>query len=448
IIISIIVVSCLFSFANKTLFVQEPIYIISYRNVILFLSCLMLGLIIISGIYPAIVLSRIAVYKAFKNVTGSWKSGMLRKLLIVGQNTVACVLIVCTIIMVMQVQFLKHTEIGFSSNLVVMLSLPDTSLAKRNYLSNQLDKIPQVKSFSFCHTSPSADNDWGGSIKYDNRDWAPWKEFSEVGDSSYLNTFNLKLVAGRNIREGLSTPEFLINEKMVNELGIKNPGDVLNKRLTVGEFNDQVGTIAGVVKDFNSQSLAVTISPLVIADIPEKFNSIAVKLSDGNPLHAINEIQKSWQQIFPADVFEYNYVDDEIANLYIKEDLQQKIVWLSAMVAIIISCLGLLGLVSLMTLQRTKEIGIRKVLGASAIAIAGMLSKDFLKLVVIAIFIAMPFAWWIMNEWLTNFAYHINISWWVFALSAFLSVLITLATISFQAIKAAIANPVHSLKTE
>ncbi|HEY2727092.1 MAG TPA: ABC transporter permease [Parafilimonas sp.] len=448
VVISVIAVSALFSVANKTLFAQSPVYIISYKNFVLFLCCLVLGLIIISGIYPAVVLSRIAIDKAFKNVTGSWKSGMLKKVLIVGQNTVACMLIVCTIIMVMQVQFLKNTDIGFNSNLVVMLPLPDTSLVKKNYLSNQLNKIPQVKSYSFCHASPSSDNDWGGSVKYDGGDWASWQGLSEVGDSSYVNTFGLHIIAGRNLREGFSTAEFLINEKMVKELGIKNPDDVLGKKLTIGEFDDKVGNIVGVVKDFNSQSLAVPISSLVIADVPGKFNSIAVKLSDGDLLHSMDAIRQNWQQVFPNDVFEYHYVDDQIANLYTKEDLQQKIVWLSAMVAIIISCLGLLGLVSLMTLQRTKEIGIRKVLGASAAGITTMLSKDFLKLVVIAIFIAMPLGWWIMNEWLTDFAYHVNISWWVFVSAGLLVILIALVTVSFQAIRAAIANPVKSLRTE
>jgi putative ABC transport system permease protein len=162
----------------------------------------------------------------------------------------------------------------------------------------------------------------------------------------------------------------------------------------------------------------------------------------------MDEIRQSWRQVFPADVFEYHYVDDQIASLYTKEDLQQKIVLVLAMVAIIISCLGLLGLVSLMTLQRTKEIGIRKVLGASAVGITTMLSTDFLKLVVIAIFIAIPLGWLIMNDWLANFAYHVSISWWVFSSAGLLVILIALLTISFQAVKAAVANPVESLRTE
>jgi putative ABC transport system permease protein len=446
--ISVIAVAALFSMANKTLFAQNPVYIISYKDFVFFLCCLVVGLIIISGIYPAVVLSRIPVERAFKNVTGSWKSGLLKKVLILAQNTVACMLIVCTIIMVMQVQYLKNTNIGFNSNLVAMLPLPDTSLVKKNYLSDQFNKIPQVRAHSFCHASPSSDNDWGGSIKYDGRDWASWKGLSEVGDSSYVTTFGLHIIAGRNLREGFGTAEFLINEKMVKELGIKDPDDVLGKKLTIGEFNDEVGNIVGVVKDFNSQSLAIPISPLVIVDVPGKFSSIAIKLSGGDLSHSMDEIRQSWRQVFPADVFEYHYVDDQIASLYTKEDLQQKIVLVLAMVAIIISCLGLLGLVSLMTLQRTKEIGIRKVLGASAVGITTMLSTDFLKLVVIAIFIAIPLGWLIMNDWLANFAYHVSISWWVFSSAGLLVILIALLTISFQAIKAAVANPVESLRTE
>jgi putative ABC transport system permease protein len=421
---------------------------VSYENVIDFIGCLVLALIMLSGIYPAIVLSRIEAHKAFKNVTGSWKSGLMRRTLVVVQNTAACALIVCTIIMVQQVQFLKHTEIGFNSNLVVMLPLPDTSAVNRDFFRNQLNKIPQVRSYSFCNAAPSSDNDWGGSVKYDNRDWASWVGLSEVGDAAYANTFNLQIIAGRNMYKDADATEYLVNEKMVHDFGFKDPAEVIGKKLTVGEFGDGQGTIVGVVKDFNSQSLAVPISPLVIANVPGKFRAIAVKLDGNNVEHAINEIRKSWQQTFPADVFGYHYVNDQIASLYIKEDLQQKITWIAAAIAIIISCLGLLGLVSLMTLQRTKEIGIRKVLGASAIGITKMLSADFLKLVLIAIVIAIPLATLLMNNWLRQFAYHVSVSGWVLLLAAVLSVVVALITISFQAIKAAIANPVKSLRTE
>lgn len=235
---------------------------------------------------------------------------------------------------------------------------------------------------------------------------------------------------------------------MIKKLKLKYPEQVLGKQLIAGEFDDQKGTIVGVVKDFNTESLIEPIEPVLIANYPGMFRSVAVKLSSPDLQGAIGTIRKNWEETYPQEVFDYQFLDDQIADLYRKEDLQQKLIWAAACIAIIISCLGLLGLVSLITLQRTKEIGIRKVLGASVTQITTLLSRDFLKLVFVAIIIASPVAWYAMNVWLENFAYRINISWWMFALSGLLAVIIALITVGFQAVKAALANPVYSLRTE
>jgi putative ABC transport system permease protein len=449
ILISVVAVAAILPAANESIFASDPIYIISYKNVIGFLCVLLFALIILAGFYPAVILSRIAVFKAFKNATGSWKAGITRKILVVVQNSVAYILIICTIVMLMQVQFLKHTQIGFNSNTVVMLPFPDSSSVKKDFFKTRLNEMPQIASYSFCHSAPSSRNDWGGSIKFNTRpDWESWVGLSEVGDSSYVKTFGLDIIAGRNISVSAANSEFLINEKMVSKLGLKNPGDVLDKSLTVGEFGDKQGTVVGVVKDFNTQSLMVPIEPVVIADVPEKFDAIGIKLNGNDLQSSIAAIKAKWEAVYPDQAFEYHFVDDQIASLYMKQDLQQKIIWIAAMIAIIISCLGLLGLVSLVILQRTKEIGIRKVLGASVPGIVQLISKDFLQLVIIAIVIATPLAWLLMNKWLQNFAYHINISWWVFVMAALFAIFIAVITISFQSIKAAMANPVESLRTE
>ncbi|HLY71135.1 MAG TPA: FtsX-like permease family protein, partial [Puia sp.] len=446
--IAVIAIAALFPAVNHSLFSQDPIDLVSYKNIIAFIIILAVALVFLSGLYPAIVLSRIPVFNAFKNITDSWKAGMLRKVLTVAQNAVACMLIICTIVMVMQVHFLKHTQIGFNSNSVVMLPLPDTTAAKENLMRYKLAVIPQVKSYSFCHAAPSSEMNWGGSVKYDNRDWEQWPGRSEIGDSSYVKTFGLHLIAGRNIRSSSASSEFLINEKMVNKLGLKNPDDVIGKHFVIGEFGDKQGIIVGVVNDFNTQSLLLPIEPVVIADEPEKYGSVAVRLTGNDMQVTMANIRKNWEAVFQNDVFEYHFTDDQIAALYVKQDLQQKLVWFSATVAIITSCLGLLGLVSLVTLQRTKEIGIRKVLGASVPGIVQLISRDFLSLVIIAIIIAVPCGWLIMNKWLQGFAYHIHISWWVFIVAGLSAIIIAFLSICFQTIKAAMANPVKSLKTE
>lgn len=448
IVIAIILFILSFSIVNHTLFAASPLYAPSIESVLLFSMILLFFLGAISGIYPAVTLSGISVLRALKNVSGSWKAGTFRKSLIVAQNLVACLLTICTVTMIMQVRFLKRTQIGFNSNAVVMVPLPDTTAIKMDFISNKFSAIPEIRAYSFCHFSPSSKNDWGGSVKFVERpNWESWKGGTEVGDSAYIRTFGLQLIAGRNTRTGKS-PEFLVNEAMVKKSGFKNPYDVLGKQFIIGEFGDLNGTIVGVVKDFNTQSLLVPIEPVVIVDWPQKYSAIAVRLAGPDMHTAIADIKKTWEQTFPNELFEYHFTDDQIADLYQQQDLQQRLIWIAAAVAIVISCLGLIGVVSLTASKRTKEIGIRKVLGASNAGIVKIISKDFLKLIFIAIAIAIPLSWLIMYHWLQNFAYHINISWWILVLSAVSALSISLLTVVSQSIKTALANPVDSLRAE
>jgi putative ABC transport system permease protein len=449
ILVAVGLVTFILPIANQFLFAQDPVHLLSYKSIVLFIFALLVGLVLLSGCYPAFILSRINVFKALKNEAGTWKAGMMRKVLVIIQNSVAYILITCAFIMVLQVRFLTYTDIGFNRDAVVLVPLPDTSQSQKDFLRDQFQKMPRVESFTFCYKPPSSENNFGGSVKFDNRpDWEKWPAGSPVGDTSYVKSFGLTIIAGRNIRESKALPEYLVNETMIHKLGLNNPGEAIGKSLIAGQFDDQKGTIVGVVKDFNARSLEVPIEPEVIACVPEKFSTIGLKLSGIDLLSSINDIHKKWEEVYPHEVFEYHFLDDRIAGLYKKEELQQKIISIAGSLAIIISCLGLLGLVSLITLQRTKEIGIRKVIGASVSNIAIMLSKDFLKLVFISILIASPIAWLAINKWVNDFAYRINIEWWVFAVTGLFSVFIALATISFQAIKAAIANPVKSLRTE
>ncbi|MEO5910824.1 MAG: ABC transporter permease [Pelobium sp.] len=446
--LSIVFIILLLPLANQILFSQQPIGVVSYQEVILFLSFMLFALILASGIYPAFVLSRIQIFTALKNKVGTWKAGLVRKSLIVFQNTVAYLLIICTFIIVLQVNYLKHTDLGFNRDAVVMVPIPDTTQQKENFLKDKLAAIPQVTSSSFCYAAPSSRNDRGGSFKYDQRDWEKWVGRSAVGDSAYVKTFGLQLIAGRNLKGDTSSREYLVNETLIHKLGIKNPNEVIGKPLAAGEFDDVMGTIVGVVKDFNTKSLEVPIEPSVIVNMPDRFSNIGVKLNGADLQKSMHSIQKAWETTYPDQVFEYQFLDDQIAALYQKQDLQQKITWVAASIAIIISCLGLLGLVSLMILQRTKEIGVRKVLGASVAVILQLLSTSFLRLIFISLLIAAPLSYWLMNNWLQNFSYRIEISWWIFAVAGMLSILIAFLTISFQTIKAALANPIKSLRME
>jgi len=446
---AVVLVALAFPAANRFLFSQDPVHLISSTGAVIFLVMLLFALVFISGFYPAFVLSRINIFKALKNESGTWKAGRMRKVLVIAQNIVAYMLIIGAIIMVLQVRFLKNTDIGFNRDAVVLVSMPDTLQSNQDELRNQLERMPQVTAFTFCHKPPSSESNFGGSVKFDSRpDWESWPAASSVGDSSYLKTFGIQIIAGRNIRPSEVTHEYLVNETMVKKLQLKDPEEAVNKPLVVGQFGDERGTIVGVVKDFNANSLEVPIEPVVIASVPGYYDNVALKLTGNNLSSTMQKIQKDWEDVYPKEVFEYQFLDNEIARLYQRETLQQKIISLAGSIAIIISCLGLLGLASLTTLQRTKEIGIRKVVGASAGDIAVMLSADFLKLVIISFVIAAPVGWWLINKWLQNFAYRVDVKWWVFVVAGLLSVIISLITIGFQSVKAALANPVKSLRTE
>ncbi|MDB5119909.1 MAG: hypothetical protein JWN56_1127 [Sphingobacteriales bacterium] len=436
--------------ANQTFFADEPLALISYKLVSIYLCVLFIVLVALCGIYPALKLSRLNVFAALKNETSSWKAGLLRKVLVVAQNSAAQTLIVCTIIMLLQVRYLKQTDMGFNRDAVVMLPIADSSELKKDLLAKKMQSMPQIQSFSFCFRAPSSENDRGGSVHFNNRsDWESWPARSAIGDTSYLKSFGLQLVAGRNIREGSDiNHEFLINQKMVSKLGLKLPEEVLGKVLIAGELDNTKGVIVGVVKDFNTKSLLEPIEPVLITNFKKMQSTVGIKLSGRDLQETIKRLQRSFEEVYPDEVFDYHFLDDQIAKLYRKEDLQQKLIWVAASIAVIISCLGLLSLVSLITLQRNKEIGIRKILGASASSLVGVLSIDFIKLIGISILIASPVAWYVMHVWLQGFAYKINISWWIFVSAGLLTIFVSLITISFQTIKAAIANPVKSLRSE
>ncbi len=210
IITAVALVTLILPVANQFLFSQDPVHLLSYKHIIIFLSTLLVVLVILSGFYPALILSRINIFRALKAEAGTWKAGMLRKALVVFQNAVAYMLIICAFIMVLQVRFLKSTDIGFNRDAVVMVPIPDSSQSKKALLSEQLKKMPQVTSFTFCYKPPSSENNFGGSVKFDNRpDWEAWPAGSPIGDTSYVKSFGLQIIAGRNFRESGASPEYL-----------------------------------------------------------------------------------------------------------------------------------------------------------------------------------------------------------------------------------------------
>lgn len=290
-----------------------------------------------------------------------------------------------------------------------------------------------------------------GSVSTGSADWEghdttynpPIAQLST--DPDYLKTMQIQLKEGRWFQQGNEADKnnVVLNETAVSELKINKP--VVGQRFT---FKERKGQIIGVVKDFKFKSLHDKTGPLVAFSDPNWFSFIMVRIAPGNTSRALEKIQKVWTKLVPDTPLEYNFLDETFNNLYKEDQKTSYLILVFAIIAVAISALGLFGLATFTAEQRTKEIGIRKVLGATVVNITTLLSKDFIKLVFIAILIATPIAFWAMNKWIENFAYRIDITWWTFVASGFFALLIALITISFQAIKAAVANPVKSLRTE
>jgi putative ABC transport system permease protein len=416
---------------------------------LIFIFSLIVFTIILAGFYPSFIVSRYNPLNALKGIYKGTREGFsLRKTLVITQFSIAFVLIAVSILIVLQVNFILNKDIGIAKNLILHVKLPDNEANHLSVLKNQLAQKPNINIVSFERGAPSSKGGWGGSIKYENRDWEKFVARSRCADENYLATYQIKLVAGRNLIASDTINEVLINQKLAKDLGLKNPEEAINKRLVVGDASEGKAIIIGVVADFNNSDLYTGVEPTVIFCTRSRYRQAAISLNSFDANKTINELSKIWESIYPNDVFEYTFYDKELAQFYEREILTRNIIICFSILSIFISCLGLFGLVSFTVSQKTKEIGIRKVLGASVSQIVTLLSKDFLKLVLIAFVIAVPVAWYAMHRWLQDFAYRIDISWWIFALAGVLALLIALLTVSFQAIKAALANPVKSLRTE
>jgi putative ABC transport system permease protein len=415
-----------------------------------FLISLLVIIIVAAGFYPAIILSRFKPVNALKNQVndGVQTAGFARKGLIVFQNVIAQVFIIGAILITTQVRFLKSASLGFNKSAVVVMPVPNSDKSKTDFLRNQLLAHPNIKSVSYCDRPAASAYNAGGSVKYDNRNWENFTGFTIFGDADFTKTFGLKIIAGRNIAEADTASEYLVNEMMVQKLGVKDPQQIIGHKFVAGGITNNPGIIVGVVKDFHAQSMYTAIVPQAICAYRKDYRVAAIKIGPANVGATMESIKKEWQAVYPENVFEYHFLDEQINEFYQKEDLLNKLILSSAAIAIFISCLGLLGLISLLTFQRTKEIGIRKVLGASVASITSLLTVYFLKLILIAVMIASPIAWLMMSKYLQNFAYRIDIQWWVFAATAVFSVIIAMLTTGVQSVRAATVNPVKSLRSE
>jgi ABC-type antimicrobial peptide transport system permease subunit len=419
-------------------------------GILLFLLVITLVTVFLAGFYPSVVLSAFRPALALKgaSATSGQQKGYLRKGLIVFQFTISLLFIIATLIVGRQLSFIRNKDLGFSSDAVVTIStLRDDKSA---VLAQKIRQISDIEQVAMQWSAPLSDWYMLSMLTYEGKSKIDLEVSAKVGDEHFIPLYQFNLLAGRNLEHSDTLKELVVNATLVKKLGFKTNAAALGKLVML---NNRKYPIVGVISDFHENSLHALIKPTVIAYIPDMAKDLAVrlstkgkKISDLGPILA--KLQKNWHAVYPNEPFVYSFLDDSIQKLYSREQKTAQLVNTASAIAILISCLGLLGLATFTAEQRTKEIGVRKVLGASISSIIALLSKDFLVLVLIALCIASPIAWWAMSKWLTGFAYHVNLEWWVFVLAGLMAIGVALLTVSYHSIKAALRNPTESLKSE
>ncbi|MNK86651.1 Macrolide export ATP-binding/permease protein MacB [compost metagenome] len=422
--------------------------IFEHPIILAFLLFLVVFVSLLAGFYPAIVISGFNPVLAIKSKISANTGGLgLRKILVVLQFAITATLIIGTLVILQQMKYIRQQPLGFNPTAIAMVDLPNDSLTMQRFdtFKSQLKQVPGVEDVSLCRTAPSSQNNNGSSFSYNSSKDADFQVNTKNADVDYLKTFDLKLVAGRNIVKSDTINEYLVNETLLKKLNVKNPNEAIGKILSMGGMK---APIVGVIQDFKNRSLHESIDPILVGSSRTRYFNAALKLNSSQMVATMQNVRKIWQNTFPESVYSELFLDEQIANYYQGEKVMGTLFEVFAAVIIFISFIGLFGLISFVATQRTREVAIRKVLGASTIELIKMLNGSFLTMVFIANVIAWPLAYLFVSKWLSGFAYRIDISIWPFALAMIISMLITLITVSFRSYKAAVANTVDALKYE
>jgi ABC-type antimicrobial peptide transport system permease subunit len=420
------------------------------------IAVLLLLVTVLSGFYPALVMSKYKPVSVFKQqILPNSDKGSLRKYLTVFQFVIAQVFIIATLMVGKQLNYIMKKDMGFKTEAIAYLRTPwrDTSAIKRARFVRQMEELPGIKQVVLSGNPPASFSTMSmGALFVDGDKEVNSDLHLMYGNANYFDLYNLKLIAGRMPLND-SIREFVVNKSYLKVIGIENPGDVVGESLK--NDNENV-PIVGVMEDFNQHSLKYGVAPMAFTGGSysgkwTQFRTIHFKLNSldsGDWPSTISDVETIWKDLYPESDFEYSFMDDTVKKFYESEQKTSMLLQWATGLAILISCLGLFGLVIHTTERRTKEIGIRKILGANLLQLNFLLSKDFLKLVLIAFLIATPIAWYGLNQWLEGFANKTTLSWWIFALSGLSMIVISLLIMTIKTINSANTNPVKSLRTE
>ncbi|TMI65421.1 MAG: FtsX-like permease family protein [Bacteroidetes bacterium] len=436
-------------FIKNIMVVQDKLSIFNTGS-FLFILGITLVTIILSALYPAFIMGRFKPVEAIKNKINTSKVGSvsLRRVLVVLQFAFSQIFIIATIIAISQMSFIRKSDLGFNKDalLIVNMNFDSLSRSRHDAFRDALMARSDIKNVSFAFDAPSTQNTWDGNFAFDKMEDRDFNVQLKLADYNYINTYGLQLIAGRFYGQSDTCREYVVNETLLKKCGVTNPQDAIGKMFRLGGRKPM--PVVGVVKDFKQGSLRDVIQPIALSPQKRFYRTAGIKLSSANLAKANDEIKIIWDKYFPEYVYNSVFLDDNITRFYETEQRLSNMYKVYALLAIFISCLGLYGLISFMVVQKTKEVGIRKVLGASVQSIMYLFSREFTILITIAFVLAAPVAWYLMNTWLKDFVYRIDIGAGVFVIAMAASILIAWITVGYKALRAATVNPVRSLRSE